>query len=129
MSWVTEEVPVQEADCKPCETLFNPIFWNEPTLYVDGSNSLDFFILTYAGNPDFEEIVVTVGPSVNLVGPVLGALVMFQARTTTPVRFINAAGVSITGAGVLKPYTVNSIVGLISCTEVNWAFGGDFGFV
>lgn len=128
MSWAVEN-PVKDADCKPCVSLFNPIFWDQPSLTITGENSLDFFILTYPGNPDFEEVVVTVGTAADDKGVVLGALVIFQARTAVPVRFVNAAGVTISAAGVLKPYAVNSIVGLISCTETNWAFGGDFGFV
>lgn len=129
MSWEVEQSPVSPADCEPCVTLFNPIFWDQPTLTITGENHLDFFLLTYAGNPDFEEIVVTVGSAVNDEGVVLGALVLFQARSAVPVRFVNASGVTITAAGALVPYKINSIVGLISCAENNWAFGGDFGFV
>lgn len=129
MSWEVEDTPVAEAECKPCIGTFNPVYWDQPTLTITGENNLDFFILTYPGDVDFEEVVVTVGPSVDDAGVVLGCLVLFQNRTPVPVRFVGASGVNVVSAGVLKPYTVNSIVGVISTLENDWAFGGDFGFV
>lgn len=126
MSWDVEEQPVQEADCKPCLSFLNPVYWDQPTLTVTGADNLKFYVLTYAGpNP----VVVTVGPSVDDSGVVLGCLILFQARVSVPVTFVGADGVTLVSAGLLKPHSPNSIVGVLSTSENDWAFGGDFSFV
>lgn len=128
MSWQTPEPPVDVPTCAPCEDKFNPVYWDQKTLRVDAADHLKFFILTYNGNPLVEEVLVTVGPSVDSKGIVLGAFVLFQRRTNVPVRFVNEAGVTLYGAGSLNAYLNGSIVGIISTLENDWAFGGDFGF-
>jgi len=128
MSWQTPEPPVTVPTCAPCNDKFNPIDWNQKTLRIDATDHLNFYLLTYQGNALVEEVVVTVGPSVDTKGIVLGAFVLFQRRTNVPVRFVNEAGVTLTGAGALNAYLNGSIVGVVSTAQNNWAFGGDFGF-
>lgn len=116
-------------DCGPCQPgVFNPVFWAEKFLAINGADHLKFFILTYVGNPLTEEVVVTVNAPYDDGVLILGALVMFQQRTTVPVRFQDGAGVTIYKAGAAKPYGVNSVVGLVSTQVDGWAFAGDFGF-
>lgn len=128
MSWQTPEPPVAVPTCAPCEDKFNPIRWDQKELRITAAAHLNFYLLTYVGNPTLEEVIVTIGPSVDDVGVVLGAFVLFQQRTSVPVRFVTESGITAVGAGELKPYQNGSIVGLISTAEDDWAFGGDFGF-
>lgn len=117
------------SSCGPCEPgLFNPIRWSEKNLSVSGANHLDFFLLTYNGDPALETITVTVNAPYDDGVLVLGALILFQQRTLVPVLFQNANGVVIHKAGAAKPYGLNSVVGLVSTEENGWAFSGDFGF-
>jgi len=124
--------PIADKDpesCGPCAPgLFNPINWSEKNLSISAANHLDFFLLTYNGDPALETITVTVNAPYDDGVLRLGCLVLFQQRTLVPVLFQNANGVVIHKAGAAKPYGLNSVVGLVSTEENGWAFSGDFGF-
>lgn len=116
-------------DCGPCQPGYlNPVFWPEKFLTVSGADHLKFFILTYAGNPQTEEVVVTVNAPYDDANLILGALILFQQRTSVPVRFQEGAGITFYKAGAATTYGVNSVVGLVSTEVDGWAFSGDFGF-
>lgn len=116
-------------DCGPCAPgVFNPVFWPEKFLTITAADHLKFFIMTYAGNPQTEVVTVTVNAPYDDGVLILGALILFQQRTTVPVIFQDGAGVTIYKAGAARPYGVNSVVGLVSTEATGWAFSGDFGF-
>lgn len=129
MTWnvPSSGVPVAEAQCVPCKSNLNVIYWDEPTLLITAADDLKMYVLTYNQNP-LEEVVVTIGAPIDDATLLIGALVLLQKNTTNTVRFVKAAGVDVDCAGSLTFYRDKSIVGLLSLKENTWSFGGDFGF-